>query len=142
MSTQKLMIIVLVVLVVIFVMMLGTMQSLTGGRFVLGLGRGVTLAQDAYGIPLPKIVFKIGDNERRMIEEMYDTCETILHEAKAGIGHHKVGLLVFADQLRPQGAERGRFIEHRPGGGTRAPQSQCHTGPGKCKHGSDQPRQG
>jgi probable F420-dependent oxidoreductase len=28
-----------------------TMQSLTGGRFVLGLGRGVPLAQDAYGIP-------------------------------------------------------------------------------------------
>ncbi|HEX4218467.1 MAG TPA: TIGR03857 family LLM class F420-dependent oxidoreductase [Acidimicrobiales bacterium] len=28
-----------------------TMQSLTDGRFVLGLGRGVPLAQDAYGIP-------------------------------------------------------------------------------------------
>ncbi len=28
-----------------------TMQSLTGGRFILGLGRGVPLAQDAYGIP-------------------------------------------------------------------------------------------
>jgi probable F420-dependent oxidoreductase len=28
-----------------------TMQSLTHGRFVLGLGRGVPLAQDAYGIP-------------------------------------------------------------------------------------------
>ncbi len=28
-----------------------TMQSLTGGRFVLGLGRGVPLMQDAYGIP-------------------------------------------------------------------------------------------
>jgi probable F420-dependent oxidoreductase len=28
-----------------------TMQSLTGGRFVIGLGRGVPLAQDAYGIP-------------------------------------------------------------------------------------------
>ncbi len=28
-----------------------TMQSLTGGRFVLGLGRGVPMAQDAYGIP-------------------------------------------------------------------------------------------
>jgi probable F420-dependent oxidoreductase len=27
-----------------------TMQSLTGGRFVLGLGRGVTVLQDAYGI--------------------------------------------------------------------------------------------
>jgi probable F420-dependent oxidoreductase len=28
-----------------------TLQSLTGGRFVLGLGRGVTLLQDIYGIP-------------------------------------------------------------------------------------------
>ncbi|ONH23033.1 TIGR03857 family LLM class F420-dependent oxidoreductase [Pseudofrankia asymbiotica] len=28
-----------------------TMQSLTGGRFVLGLGRGVPLQQDVYGIP-------------------------------------------------------------------------------------------
>ena len=27
-----------------------TMQSLTGGRFTLGLGRGVTPVQDAYGI--------------------------------------------------------------------------------------------
>lgn len=28
-----------------------TMQSLTGGRFVLGLGRGIPLLQDSYGIP-------------------------------------------------------------------------------------------
>src|SRR5689334_14680330 len=28
-----------------------TMQSLTGGRFVLGLGRGVALQQDAFGMP-------------------------------------------------------------------------------------------
>ncbi len=28
-----------------------TMQSLTGGRFVLGLGRGIPAMQDAYGIP-------------------------------------------------------------------------------------------
>ena len=27
-----------------------TMQSLTGGRFVLGIGRGITLLQDAFGI--------------------------------------------------------------------------------------------
>ena len=27
------------------------MQSLTGGRFVLGLGRGIPLMQDAFGIP-------------------------------------------------------------------------------------------
>jgi len=28
-----------------------TMQSLTGGRFVLGIGRGITPMQDAFGIP-------------------------------------------------------------------------------------------
>ena len=28
-----------------------TMQSLTGGRFILGLGRGIPMMQDAYGIP-------------------------------------------------------------------------------------------
>jgi len=28
-----------------------SMQSLTGGRFVLGLGRGIPLIQDTYGIP-------------------------------------------------------------------------------------------
>ena len=28
-----------------------TMQSLTGGRFVLGLGRGIPIIQDTYGIP-------------------------------------------------------------------------------------------
>jgi probable F420-dependent oxidoreductase len=28
-----------------------TMQSLTGGRFVLGVGRGIPLLQDAFGIP-------------------------------------------------------------------------------------------
>jgi probable F420-dependent oxidoreductase len=28
-----------------------TMQSLTGGRFTLGLGRGIPMMQDAYGIP-------------------------------------------------------------------------------------------
>jgi probable F420-dependent oxidoreductase len=28
-----------------------TMQSLTGGRFVLGIGRGITALQDAFGIP-------------------------------------------------------------------------------------------
>src|SRR5690349_1184586 len=28
-----------------------TMQSLSGGRFVLGIGRGITALQDAYGIP-------------------------------------------------------------------------------------------
>jgi choline dehydrogenase-like flavoprotein len=40
---------------------------------------------DAYGVPLPKITFKIGENERKMVEHMYDTVEELLHEAKAEI---------------------------------------------------------
>ena len=31
--------------------MVQTMQSLTGGRFTLGIGRGISALQDAYGIP-------------------------------------------------------------------------------------------
>ena len=40
---------------------------------------------DKYGVPLPKIVYSTSDNERKMVEEMYDTCEMILKEAKAEI---------------------------------------------------------
>lgn len=40
---------------------------------------------DRYGVPLPKIVCTNGDNERRMVEDMYDTVEMILKEAKAEI---------------------------------------------------------
>jgi choline dehydrogenase-like flavoprotein len=40
---------------------------------------------DKYGVPLPKVVMKYGDNEMKMIEEMYDTVERILHEAKAEV---------------------------------------------------------
>ncbi|HXG63508.1 MAG TPA: GMC family oxidoreductase [Blastocatellia bacterium] len=40
---------------------------------------------DKYGVPLPKIVYSISDNERKMVAEMYDTCEMILKEAKAEI---------------------------------------------------------
>jgi choline dehydrogenase-like flavoprotein len=40
---------------------------------------------DAYGVPLPKIVYSIGENERRMVNEMDDTLEAILHEAKAEV---------------------------------------------------------
>jgi choline dehydrogenase-like flavoprotein len=39
--------------------------------------------EDRYGVPLPKIVFSIGDNERKMVEEMYDTALDLMHEAKA-----------------------------------------------------------
>ena len=40
---------------------------------------------DRYGVPLPKIVYENGDNERRMVGEMYDTVEMILREAKAEV---------------------------------------------------------
>lgn len=40
---------------------------------------------DQYGVPLPKIVFSNGENEAKMVREMFDTVESILHEAKAEI---------------------------------------------------------
>lgn len=46
---------------------------------------------DAYGVPLPRIIFKYGDNEMKMVDEMYDTVERILHEAKAEIHELKRG---------------------------------------------------
>ncbi len=48
-------------------------------------------SNDAYGVPLPKLIYEIRANERRMAEEMYDTAETIMHEAKAEIVHLKRG---------------------------------------------------
>ncbi|MCL9759966.1 TIGR03857 family LLM class F420-dependent oxidoreductase [Frankia sp. AiPa1] len=55
-----------------------TMQSLTGGRFVLGLGRGVPKLQDAYGIP------------RITTAEMEDFADLMrrLFRGEAIIGHH------------------------------------------------------
>ena len=38
---------------------------------------------DRYGVPLPKIVYSISDNERKMVDDIYDTIEAILKEAKA-----------------------------------------------------------
>jgi choline dehydrogenase-like flavoprotein len=40
---------------------------------------------DQYGVPLPKIVYSTGDNEKKMVEEVYDTLEMVLKEAKADI---------------------------------------------------------
>jgi choline dehydrogenase-like flavoprotein len=48
---------------------------------------------DAYGVPLPKIVFSIGDNERKMIEEMCDTAEEIMHAAKAELVNFRRGVI-------------------------------------------------
>jgi choline dehydrogenase-like flavoprotein len=38
---------------------------------------------DRYGVPLMKIDYRIGENERKMAEHMYDTAEEILRAAKA-----------------------------------------------------------
>ncbi|MDQ6665411.1 MAG: GMC family oxidoreductase [Acidobacteriota bacterium] len=40
---------------------------------------------DRYGVPIARIEYKIGENERLMAKEMYDTAEGILHAAKAEI---------------------------------------------------------
>jgi choline dehydrogenase-like flavoprotein len=38
---------------------------------------------DRYGVPISKIVYSTGENERKMVADMYDTVEMILKEAKA-----------------------------------------------------------
>ena len=40
---------------------------------------------DRYGVPIAKIIYNIGENERKMAAEMYDTAESILRAAKAEI---------------------------------------------------------
>lgn len=40
---------------------------------------------DRYGVPLMKISVSYGDNERKMLNHMYDTCEEILHAAHAEV---------------------------------------------------------
>jgi choline dehydrogenase-like flavoprotein len=41
--------------------------------------------KDRYGMPIAKLEYKIGENERKMVAEMYDTAEAILRAAKAEI---------------------------------------------------------
>jgi choline dehydrogenase-like flavoprotein len=41
--------------------------------------------KDRYGVPTARIEFRIGDNERKMVAEMYDTAEAVLRAAKAEI---------------------------------------------------------
>jgi choline dehydrogenase-like flavoprotein len=48
---------------------------------------------DMYGVPRMKIEYRIGDNEHRMAEEMYDTADQILRAAKAEILPYKRGWL-------------------------------------------------
>ena len=40
---------------------------------------------DRFGVPIARIEYSIGDNERKMAAAMYDTVEEILHAAKAEI---------------------------------------------------------
>ncbi len=42
-------------------------------------------AKDRYGMPVARIAYRIGENERKMIGEMYDAAESILKAAKAEI---------------------------------------------------------
>lgn len=44
-----------------------------------------TSKKDRFGVPIARIEYKIGDNERKMAAEMYDTAEAILRAAKAEI---------------------------------------------------------
>jgi len=46
---------------------------------------------DQYGVPIAKISYSIGENERKMVAEMYDTAEAILKAAKAEIMPFKRG---------------------------------------------------
>lgn len=41
--------------------------------------------KDRYGVPIARIEYKIGENERKMAAEMYDAAEEILRAAKAEI---------------------------------------------------------
>jgi choline dehydrogenase-like flavoprotein len=40
---------------------------------------------DRYGVPISRIAYSVGENERRMSQDMYDTTLEILHAAKAEI---------------------------------------------------------
>ena len=40
---------------------------------------------DKYGVPQARIEYRIGENERKMVAEMYDMCDTILKQAKAEV---------------------------------------------------------
>jgi choline dehydrogenase-like flavoprotein len=50
-------------------------------------------AKDRYGVPVARIEYSVGENEHKMAAAMYDTCEQILHEAKAEILPYNRGFL-------------------------------------------------
>jgi choline dehydrogenase-like flavoprotein len=48
---------------------------------------------DRYGVPVSRIAYTVGENERRMSKDMYDTTLEILHAAKAEIAPYEPGRL-------------------------------------------------
>lgn len=46
---------------------------------------------DQYGMPQARIIFTHAENERKMVQDMYDTCEAILKQAKAELLPYKRG---------------------------------------------------
>jgi choline dehydrogenase-like flavoprotein len=48
---------------------------------------------DRYGVPLMKIDYTIGDNERKMAEHMYDAAEEVCRAARAELVHFNRGAL-------------------------------------------------
>jgi choline dehydrogenase-like flavoprotein len=53
---------------------------------------------DSYGVPIARIAYTTGENERRMAKEMYDTTLEILHAAKAEILPYDL------DRMEPNGS--------------------------------------
>jgi choline dehydrogenase-like flavoprotein len=53
---------------------------------------------DQYGVPISRIAYSVGENERRMSKDMYNTMLEILHAAKAEIVPYEAG------QLEPNGS--------------------------------------
>ncbi|MBK5294990.1 MAG: GMC family oxidoreductase [Acidobacteriia bacterium] len=47
--------------------------------------------KDRYGVPIAKIEYKTGENERKMVEEMYDVADAMLRAAKAEILPYRRG---------------------------------------------------
>jgi choline dehydrogenase-like flavoprotein len=47
--------------------------------------------KDRYGLPIMRIEYDVGENERRMVDAMYSTVEEILHEMKAEVLPYKRG---------------------------------------------------
>jgi choline dehydrogenase-like flavoprotein len=67
--------------------------------------------KDAYGIPIPVIHFRFGDNDRAVWKDMREKCAEILHESKAafvvendhaptGLASHETGMVRMGNDRR------------------------------------------